>query len=171
MAPTSLATILSKRYTCDGYYYNYGDNCNYSGWNSWGRWVALAVIVVAVVLIAFLFSCWNTRRRRRQGMAPMYGMGWMGGKPQQGQYNNGYYPNQPYNGGAPAPPYSPQVENQQTGNTFDSNEGYYGQHEHGQQNGFQMQPPQNTYQPQRGGEPVYESPMGPPPGKGEHIIR
>lgn len=101
----------------------------------------------------------------------MYGTGWMASKPPQGQYTGGYYQNQPYNGGA-APPYSPPMENQQTGNTFNSNEGYYGNHHpYGQQEGFELQPPSNAYQPQRGGDPVYDAPMGPPPGKGDHIIR
>ena len=99
----------------------------------------------------------------------MYGTGWMpytGGN-KYNQNPNGYYNNnQPYNGGA-APPYSPQVENQQTGNTFNSNEGYYGHH--GQ--GVEMQPPQNAYYPQRGGNNVYEAPAGAPPGKGDGIVR
>src|SRR4051794_17063421 len=107
-------------------------------------------------------------------MAPMYGMGWMGGKPPAGHdvNNGGYYnSNQPYNGGTAAPPYSPPIGNQQTGNTFNSNEGYYGNSGYGQQNGVALQQPQNTYFPQRGGENVYEAPQGPPPGKGDGIIR
>jgi hypothetical protein len=97
----------------------------------------------------------------------MYGMGWMGGyKPPIGQQygQGGYYSNQPYNGGA-APPYSPPVPNQETGNTFNSNEGYYGNQ------GYELQQPQSSYQPQRGGDPVYDAPMGPPPRKGDTIIR
>jgi len=178
MAPSDIeGAALAKRYYCDGYYYSYNACRNNGPWDSWGRWVALAVIVIVALLIVFLFSCYNTRRRRRRGMAPMYGMGWMGGKPQQGQ-NAGYYnSNQPYNGGqaygASAPPYSPPINNQQTGNTFNSNEGYYGNQNGygGQQNGVELQPPQNAYNPQRGGDPVYEAPMGPPPTKGDHIIR
>jgi len=158
---------------CDfGYCYQY------STWDDWGRWVALAVIVVVVLLFAFAFSCLNNRRRRRRGMTPMYGTGWFAGKPPQGQHygnSNIYYPNQPYNGGA-APPYSPPIGNQPTGNTFNSNEGYYGHHGGGhgyggQQNGIELQQPQSSYQPQRGGDPVYEAPMGPPPAKGDYIIR
>src|SRR4051794_19782990 len=108
-------------------------------------------------------------------MAPMYGTGWMAKPPQGQHYNNngGYYnSNQPYNGGQAAPPYSPPINSQQTGNTFNSNEGYYGnQGGYGQQNGVELQPPSNVYSPQRGGEPVYEAPQGPPPGKGDGIIR
>jgi hypothetical protein len=109
----------------------------------------------------------------------MYGTGWVPGhqnvKPQES-----------------APPYSAQpVNNQYTGNTFNSNEGYYGpQHGQGQQygyapngndnygaggyggqqNGVELQQPQQSYQ--RGGENVYSPPAGPPPGKGnDGIIR
>jgi hypothetical protein len=101
----------------------------------------------------------------------MYGTGWMGGnwshKPPVGQQygnNGGYYPNQPYNGGA-APPYEPPIPNQATGTTFNSNDGYYGH------NAYELQQPQNSYQPQRGGDPVYDAPQGPPPKKGDGIIR
>jgi len=143
-------------------------NC-YSRWDTWGRWVALVVVVVGFILLAFLFSCYNSRRRRRRGMAPMYGTGWMGGnwgnKHPGNQYGNGgYYPNQPYNGGA-APPYEPPLPNQTTGQTFNSNDGYYGH------NAYELQQPQSSYQPQRGGDPVYDAPEGPPPRKGDGIIR
>jgi len=90
------------------------------------------------------------------------------GKYGQGGQNGQYYPNQPYNGAAPAPPYSPPIENQATGNTFNSNDGYYGGHGYGQQSGIELQQPTNVYQPQR---EVYETPVGPPPGKGGHIVR
>ena len=110
----------------------------------------------------------------------MYGTGWMGGRPNNppyGQQAPGYYAHDPYAGGA-APPYSPPVKNNVTGNTFTSNEGYYGQQTYGagpayggQQTGIELQPPQSSYQPQRGGDNVYEPPTGPPPGKGDGIIR
>jgi len=154
---------LAKRYYCDNIDYN----CDNSTWNNWGRWVALVIIVVAIIILAFLFSCYNTRRRRRNGMAPMYGTGWFpGNKP------NGYYPNQAgYNGAAP--PYSPPFENQHTGTTFNNNDGYYGQHGGytGPEPGIELQQPQSSYHPQRGGEPVYEAPLGPPPRKGDGVIR
>jgi len=157
---------LMKRQT--QYYCSNGSdiygNC-YSRWDTWGRWVALVVVVVGFILLALLFS----RRRRRRGMAPMYGTGWMGGnwgnKHPGNQYGNGgYYPNQPYNGGA-APPYEPPLPNQTTGQTFNSNDGYYGH------NAYELQQPQSSYQPQRGGDPVYDAPEGPPPRKGDGIIR
>jgi hypothetical protein len=165
MAPTSIKDFLEKRQVnCNNGFDGYG-NC-YSSWGSWGRWVALAVIVICFLILGFLCSCYNSRRRRRRGLAPMYGTGWMGGKTPVGQQygQGGYYSNQPYNGGA-APPYSPPVPNQATGTTFNSNEGYYGQQ------GYELQQPQSSYQPQRGGDPVYDAPVGPPPKKGDGIIR
>ena len=110
------------------------------------------------------FRCLNSRRRRRRGAQPMYGTGWMA-PPKYGA---------PYHGGPPAPPYSPPLENQQTRNTFNSNEGYYahqGNGYGGQQSGFELQQPQSAYQPQRGGDPVYDAPTGPPPGKKDSVIR
>ncbi|KAJ8064145.1 hypothetical protein OCU04_006499 [Sclerotinia nivalis] len=112
--------------------------------------------------------CLNSRRRRRQGIQPMYGTGWMAKPPPYGHYN--YGPPPPiYTQNGPIPP-------QQTGNTFNSNDGYYGHHgqhgQHGQQDGIELQQPPNAYT--RGGEDVYEAPMGPPPGKtaeGDGIIR
>lgn len=41
------------------------------------------------------------------------------------------------------------------------NQGYFG----GQQSGIELQAPGNSYQPNRGGEPVYAAPEGPPPKK------
>lgn len=162
MAPSSLVA----RY-CS--YYDYNNDCYYSSWDNWGRWVLLAGIIIGLVLIAILFSCLNARRRRQQGLQPRYGTGWATNVGGWGK-NQPYYNNGPYNGGAPAPPYSPPVQQEQyTGNTYHSNEGYYGQ-----QSGIEMQPPKNTYHPQRGSEQVYEAPIGPPPNKGGYgdgIIR
>jgi len=166
-----LSALLAKRqsldddYDCDIY-----GNC-YSTWNSWGRWVALAVIVVAFILLAFALSCINSRRRRRRGVAPMYGTAWMAAPPPYGQQQ---YPNQPYNGAHAPPMYSPPgVVPQQTGNTFNSNDGYYGHHQYqGQNNGIELQQPASAYQ--RGGENVYQAPTGPPPVKkaqGDGVIR
>lgn len=112
------------------------------------------------------FRCFNNRRRRRMGAPPMYGTGWMPAPGQQKyNHNSGQY-------GAPAPPYSAQpMGNQATGTTFNSNDGYYGhgQQAYGQQGGIELQQPQNVYaQPQR---EVYEPPTGPPPGKGDGIVR
>lgn len=109
----------------------------------------------------------------------MYGTGWMAGKTpdghngpsynpgyNQGGYNQGGY-NNGYNQDPPVPAYTPANHNY-TGNTFNSNDGYYGQ----QQSGIELQHPQQTYAPPRGGDPVYAAPSGPPPKKhGDGIIR
>ncbi|KAG9232336.1 chitin synthesis regulation, resistance to congo red-domain-containing protein [Amylocarpus encephaloides] len=169
MTPTRSTTgTLSKRYCNPSYEYCY----RYSTWNDWGRWVALAIIVIGLLVVAFLFSCLNNRRRRRRGLAPMAGTGWVPGSkypPAYSQNNGGYYNNAPHNREAPAPPYqaAQPMPNQQTGTTFNSNDGYYGHHH---QNGVEMQPPANSYQPQRGGDDVYAPPQGPPPTKGNAII-
>jgi len=133
----------------------------YSSWDNWGRWVALVVVIAAAVILAVLFSCINNRRRRQRGAPPMYGTGWMPyGKPPAG-HNQAYY----NNNNAPPPPY---VGNQATGTTLNSNDGYYGHHGYGGdvQPGIELQQPGSSYMPQRGGEPVYDAPMGPPPRKG-----
>jgi len=162
MAPT-----LVQRYLYSGCSNvdQYG-NCYYSSWDIWGRWVALACIVVFVLFLAVVFSCINARRRRRRGLPPRYGTGWTTGK--WGNQQQPYYNNQPYNGGAPAPPYSPPAQNYQyTGNTFNRDDGYYGQ-----QSGVELQPPKNTYPGVRGGDQVYEAPQGPPTNKyGDGIVR
>ncbi|TVY40865.1 Protein RCR2 [Lachnellula occidentalis] len=164
MAPTTVHSLI-RRYYCDDDDDNFGDCNNYSSWNSWGRWVALVVIVLFFLLVALSFSCYNNRRRRTMGAPPMYGTGWMPA-PKYNQQQNGYYAGH----GGPAPPYSTHpVGNQATGTTFNSNDGYYGHHGGQGNGGIELQPPQNVYtQPQR---ETYEAPMGPPPGKGDGIIR
>ncbi|ELR10320.1 hypothetical protein VC83_07953 [Pseudogymnoascus destructans] len=184
ISPALLDFVLEKRqYYNDGYYV-YDSN-----WNRWGRWVALVAIVGFFLVLAFACSCVNSRRRRRQGLAPRYGTGWLAGKPNGGQqhYQNNDYQGQQsgynYGGGAaPAPPYSPpqqqygqqqygqqQYGQQQYGQQqYGGNAGYYG----GQQSGIELQQPQNSYNPQMGREQTYEPPSGPPPGKqGDGIIR
>ncbi|KFX86540.1 hypothetical protein V490_09037, partial [Pseudogymnoascus sp. VKM F-3557] len=116
--------------------------------------------------------CINSRRRRRRGLAPRYGTGWLAGKNtgnQQHYQNNDYYQRQQsgynYGGGgaAPAPPYSPPQQQYGGGNA---------DYDGGQQSGIELQQPQNSYNPQRGREQIYEPPSGPPPGKqGDGIIR
>ncbi|QSZ35663.1 hypothetical protein DSL72_006785 [Monilinia vaccinii-corymbosi] len=139
-------------YNCDRY-----GNC-YSTWGSWGRWVVLALIIVAFVLLAFGFSCLNSRRRRRQGIQPMYGTGWMAKPPPYGQHPQ---PAAAYNYGPPPPMYTQAgpIAPQQTGTTFNSNDGYYAHH--GQQGGIELQQPAHAY---TRGDNVYQPPAGPPPG-------
>ncbi|RFU26351.1 hypothetical protein B7463_g9981, partial [Scytalidium lignicola] len=149
------------RNNCD---FNDDYYCN-SRWHRWGRWVALAVIIIAALFFAFLFSCITARHRRRRNLQPFYGTGWMA-KPPAYDNSQNYNPQTGgygYGGGGPsAPPYTQHpIPGQQTGSTFNTNQGYYGNH-----GGYEMQPPQNAYyQDQRGGANVYESPDGPPPGK------
>ncbi len=132
----------------------------------------VGVVIVVVIALVLSLGCINARRRRRRGLSPRYGTGWMGGKysynanPNNGGYNpGGYNPG----GAAAAPPqYSQNPQNnpqnpQYTGNTFNSNEGYYGQ----QHDGIQLQQPNSTYYP-RGGvdnNDGYTPPPGPPPSK------
>ena len=164
-----------SRYCSSGYYDN-GYGCvPTSSWTYWGRWVFAGVVVVIFIIILFLLGCVSARRRRRRGLSPMYGTGWMGGKYGGNPgYNNGpggYGPGYggPQYGGqqyAPPPPqYSrDQVPNQYTGTTFNSNDGYYGNH-HGTEN-IPLQQPGHTYAPNRGGEGQgFEPPPGPPPSK------
>jgi hypothetical protein len=162
MAPTiNLEALTKRQFGYNNYYYD-------SPWNSWGRWVALVAVILFVIIVLFTLSCINSRRRRRMGLPPRYGTGWLAGKTPYGHNAPQYYNNGPQTYGAPAPPYSPPVENQYTGQTFNSNEGYYGQ-----QNGIELQQPQHAYAPQRGGDPVYDAPQGPPPKKGynDGVIR
>lgn len=91
----------------------------------------------------------------------MYGTGWMG------RPGYGPNPNQPYYN-PNAPPYQAPVGYQQTGNTYNSNEGYYAPYG-GAQRDVELQQPPSVYA--RAGDPVYDAPPGAPPGKGDGVIR
>jgi hypothetical protein len=105
------------------------------------------------------YSCLTARRRRKAGRQPFYGTGWAarpGNNTAQPYYNN----NNNYN--QPAPPYSSEPQG--------ANQGYYGggaNHYGQQQNGVELQQPQPAY----GGQNTYQPPPGPPPGKGDGIVR
>jgi hypothetical protein len=112
-------------------------------------------------------SCITARRRRKAGAKPFYGTGWAA---RPGQYNAQPYYNNNNNQDAYAPPppqYTPNPNQQsQYGPQYGANQGYYGQ-----QNGVELQPPQQAYRGD-GGESGYAPPAGPPPGKGgDGIIR
>lgn len=105
---------------------------------------------------------------------PYRGTGWAAGAPPPGhgpaQYTGA--PPQPYfaNDNQAPPVYSPPISNQGYYNQgHEQNQGYFG----GQQQGLELQQPESAYAPQRGGDPVYAPPTGPPPGKkgGDGIIR
>ena len=135
--------------------------------------VVLAALIIGAFLIFLTFSCITARRRRRQGQQPWRGTGWAAGVPPPGhgpaQYTGA--PPQQYNGNpnAAAPPYSPPANQGYYGQGYNSgsNQGYFG----GQQQGVELQQPENAYA--RGGENVFSPPAGPPPGKkaGDGIIR
>ncbi|KAL8954016.1 MAG: hypothetical protein Q9222_000138 [Ikaeria aurantiellina] len=112
-------------------------------------------------------------------MTPFRGTGWAGGRTPAGhapaQYTGA---SQPYYGGGGAggnqynnqsagqPAYAPPPANQNYYGNGGANQSYFG----GQQSGVELQQPNNSYQPQRGGDQVYSPPTGPPPGK-DGIIR
>ncbi|KAG7292966.1 hypothetical protein NEMBOFW57_003011 [Staphylotrichum longicolle] len=156
MAPLlgQLAELGKRRDGCgsNAYLGSDGRCYYYSGWYWWGRWVFAGLAVLFVLLVfAALFR--NSRRRRKQGMQPMYGTGWMAPAPPP------YYPPPPQysaqdQGGHPPPggyKYGP------TDGYYGGNPGMYG----GNQEGIQLQQPQNTYH--RGTDADYAPPPGPPP--------
>ncbi|RYP03172.1 hypothetical protein DL764_005321 [Monosporascus ibericus] len=101
--------------------------------------------------------CINSRRRRKRGLRPMYGMGWMGGNAGHAQHNNAHAYNN-NNDHHPPPAYgAPQGPSYPMHSPHPSN-GYYGQQEGVQQ-------PKNTYAP--AGANDYAPPPGPPPS-GRH---
>lgn len=161
-------------YCSDGQYYNNGQcSNNRSSWSYWGRWVLAAVVIVVFIVLFFCMTCLSNRRRRRRGVQPRYGTGWMTPGQQQPQFGTGWFGQHGKAGGnnnnnnqaqqpvPPPPQYTPApVDSQYTGQTFNSNEGYYGHHN----NDIPLQQPTHAYYP-RAGEPVYEPPTGPPPAK------
>ena len=123
--------------------------------------MALAVVVIGFIVIFFLFSCISARRRRRRGMQPYRGTGWLGTPAGHGQaqYNPQY--------GAQQQPNWPQQEqtygqgqsggyynyNQQTNAppAYDpANRGYFGSepatttHNTGSTGVYEMQPPNHA---------------------------
>ncbi|KAI0392386.1 chitin synthesis regulation, resistance to congo red-domain-containing protein [Xylariaceae sp. FL0594] len=159
MAPLQdrIAGLLQKRYIdCPGnsYWSNRYNRCvNGSAWYWYGRWIFTGVIILLFFLVFFLWARRNSRGRRRRGMAPMYGTGWMAPNSgqqynnPQGYSNNGYsQPPPPPYGGAPQQSYPME-------NRYPPNDGQYGQQASG------VEPPKNVYH----GD--YAPPAGPPPRK------
>jgi len=124
------------------------------------------VAIAFFILVFCLVGCFNSRRRRKQGLAPRYGTGWMAPASKFGNNQGHYAPPPPQYSATPMNNYPqnnyPQQQPQHTGQTFNSNEGYYGGHNEGV-----APPPNSYYPPQRnmGGDNVYAPPAGPPPGK------
>ncbi|KAG5658821.1 hypothetical protein KAF25_007374 [Fusarium avenaceum] len=170
MAPTEVGEIFARDYYRCRYGYTYnGRYCTRNNWSHWGRWVLAGIVIVFFLM--FFMCCLISRRRKSRGHKPVYGTGWMAGKPwgknnnnqqmynygNQGAHNGGYQANNGGYGAPPPPPaYGQQQQPQYTGTTFNSNDGYYGQNQYGG-----VQPPQGTYQRDGG----YSAPAGPPPGK------
>ncbi|KAK3329040.1 chitin synthesis regulation, resistance to congo red-domain-containing protein [Apodospora peruviana] len=172
MAPTlSQIAEVGKRavYCSSGYYYSGGRCVRYSGWYWWGRWVFAGLIVVFFILVLAGFARKNARRRRGIGQQPLYGTGFLAGPAP---------PYTPYQGGGPPPPqYNQQqpVYPENTGNKFNTNDGYYANYNNNQQpaqgsspygnqqEGIQLQQPAQTYQ--RSTVEDYAPPEGPPPRK------
>lgn len=165
MAPVEAAAAATLHprdyYRCryaegTGYY-----DC-YTPWESWGRWLLLAGVVL-VFIVMFLLTCISARRRRKHGLNPYRGTGWLAPNNPAAAYHTGVTgpppqynaPGATYPASTPAPQYTTAPD--QAG-YFGPSAGYYAQ-----QQPVEMQPPSNTYQPQRGGEPVYAPPPGPPP--------
>ena len=105
-------------------------------------------------------------------MNPYRGTGWAAGRTPPGHAPAQYTGAQPYygNNNAAVPPvYSPPANQGYYNQGYNNspNQGYFG----GQQQGVELQQPENAYA--RGGEQVYSSPPGAPPGKkeGDGIIR
>ena len=107
---------------------------------------------------------------------PFRGTGWAAGRTPVGhapsQYHAAPQPQPDYYGGnqwnqhSPPPNVGPPVYVPPANQYYGENQGYFG----GQQTGVELQQPEGTYQPPRGGDSVYSSPSGPPPGK-DGIIR
>jgi len=143
MAPhPELIANLAERAYCP-YGYGYGGGC-YSTWDYYGRWIFAAVAVFVFILILFIWACVNSRRRRKRGVQPMYGTGWMA----NGQYGhhqqnnpNAYHPPPPAYGAQQGQAYP--MENQNTGATFRTADGYYGagQQQEGVHKGDYAPPP------------------------------
>ncbi|KAI1108412.1 chitin synthesis regulation, resistance to congo red-domain-containing protein [Nemania sp. NC0429] len=148
MAPVvdTVSDLLQKRFDCPYRQYYSDGRCVYgSNWYWYGRWIFAAVVIGLFLLIFFLWACLNSRRRRRQGHAPMYGTGWMA--PNGQYYNNNpnaYNPPPPAYGAPPQYPMDTRYPNA---------DGHYGQQSNG------VEPPKNVYT----GD--YAPPSGPPPNK------
>ncbi|KAI8635169.1 chitin synthesis regulation, resistance to congo red-domain-containing protein [Xylariaceae sp. FL1651] len=151
MAPVldQAASLLQTRVICsDGQYY-YNGSCRYGDtWYWYGRWIFAAVLIGLVLIIFFAWACINSRRRRRRGINPMYGTGWMA--PNNG---NQYY-NNPQAYRQPPPAYgAPPDQSYPMTNQYQTTDGHYNQQSTG------VEPPKHVY----GGD--YAPPAGPPPGR------
>lgn len=150
MAPilNQVQSLLQKRDCLDGYYPRNGQCVYGNGWYWYGRWIFAAVVIGLFLLSFFLWACVKSRRRRRQGHAPMYGTGWMAPGTQ-------YYHNPPQAYNQPPPAYGAPAQSYPMDNRYQTTDGHYGQQSSG------VEPPKNVY----GGGGDYAPPAGSPPRK------
>ncbi|KAI1433010.1 chitin synthesis regulation, resistance to congo red-domain-containing protein [Xylaria sp. CBS 124048] len=155
MAPVldQVSSALQKRFGCPVGSHFDGFRCvRDSTWHWYGRWILAAIVLGLFFVFIFLYACLKSRRRRRQGMRPMYGTGWMA--PNNGQYhNNG--PQASYNDAyrQPPPAYGAPGQAYPMNNQFQNTPSNYNQQASG------VEPPKNVYT----GD--YAPPAGPPPNK------
>jgi hypothetical protein len=162
MAPSASISDLSNRLSArqswrcpDNTYYRAGTCWN--AWDYYGRWIFMGVVVAIGIFIFFIWACINSRRRRRHGLRPMYGTGWMARGPNAPYQNNPQAynnPNQPPPAYGAPPGQSYHMNQQYTGTTFQSHDGYYGHHQG-------VQAPKQAYNNQSNND--YAPPPGPPP--------
>ncbi|KXJ95836.1 chitin synthesis regulation, resistance to congo red-domain-containing protein [Microdochium bolleyi] len=166
MAPhaDTFAMLAERQYRNCPYGYGYGGGCR-SQWDYYGRWIFAAVAIFVFILILFVWACVNSRRRRKRGVQPMYGTGWMANN--NGQYGQ-HQQNNPGAYHAPPPAYGAQqgqaypMQNQDTGATFRTADGYYGGGNN-QQEGVYGGNTNNKGGPVGGHGTDYAPPPGPPP--------
>ncbi|KAF2839479.1 hypothetical protein M501DRAFT_1002903 [Patellaria atrata CBS 101060] len=139
-------------------------HCRDSAWDSWARWVVLVVLIVLFVILCLACSCLTARRRRKAGRNPYYGTGWMARGTHYNSNQQPHYQQQQQGWEQPAPPYSASPGHPHGGYYGQQNGQQYGQ----QSSGIELQAPQQAY---HGGDNVYNPPAGPPPNKGDGIIR
>jgi hypothetical protein len=151
MAPLTeqVAALMKRDDGCGAGRYRGRDGLcyTYSGWYWWGRWVFAALAIIFVLLLLFAMFR-NSRRRRKLGMQPMYGTGWMAPPPQYYPPPPQYAAQDPHNGNPPPGGYK-----------YGQGDGY------GNNEGIQLQQPTSAYH--RGPDADYAPPPGPPPSHGK----
>lgn len=122
--------------TCDAL----GD-CYSTRWNSWGRWVFVAFMIIGFIFFLAMLMFISARRRRRSGLRPMAGTGWLAPKNQHPTHHTmpgppgpaGYYPPPPpgqeayghYGNIYTPPPYTPNPQYTGTTTNSTSTNAYY----------------------------------------------
>ncbi|KAF8250727.1 hypothetical protein K440DRAFT_130014 [Wilcoxina mikolae CBS 423.85] len=114
-------------------------NCYSSRWNTWGRWIFISFLIIGFI---FFIAMLIARRRRRSGMRPIVGTGWLAPKNQHPTHHTmpgppgpaGYYPPPPppgqeayghYGNFYTPPPYTPNPQYTGTTTNSTSTNAYY----------------------------------------------